>query len=172
MAKPQHRLVHPVSPKSYANAAVARAVRAGSLVIPLACEACGQPGTRGGKITRQSILAHHWSYAPEHWLDVIPLCVQCHGWVHYGTIPEPRTGRVYESPLIHRRPRDLSGSVVVRSKQRGRGLADLTPAEVAEIAALRGVDARLPCAVASALGVAVPAVRAIWLAHLQPAAGT
>ena len=27
---------------------------------------------------------HHWSYDPEHWLDVIPLCKQCHADVHNG----------------------------------------------------------------------------------------
>ncbi len=25
---------------------------------------------------------HHWSYAPEHWLDVIPVCVKCHREIH------------------------------------------------------------------------------------------
>lgn len=38
---------------------------------------------------------HHWSYEPEHRLDVIPLCTTCHAAVHRGNIPEPRTGRRY-----------------------------------------------------------------------------
>lgn len=25
---------------------------------------------------------HHWSYEPEHWLDVIPLCRSCHRLIH------------------------------------------------------------------------------------------
>ena len=25
---------------------------------------------------------HHWSYAPKHWLDVIPVCFTCHGNLH------------------------------------------------------------------------------------------
>lgn len=29
---------------------------------------------------------HHWSYAPEHWLDVIPVCVKCHKMIHTGEI--------------------------------------------------------------------------------------
>ena len=29
---------------------------------------------------------HHWSYEPEHWLDVIPVCNFCHGNIHAGNI--------------------------------------------------------------------------------------
>jgi uncharacterized Zn finger protein (UPF0148 family) len=29
---------------------------------------------------------HHWSYAPEHWLDVIPVCARCHKKIHAGEI--------------------------------------------------------------------------------------
>lgn len=46
MAKPQHRLVHPVSPKSYANAAVARAAAdeaLASLLAEMAAEAPHAP---------------------------------------------------------------------------------------------------------------------------------
>ena len=25
---------------------------------------------------------HHWSYEPEHWLDVIPVCISCHNEIH------------------------------------------------------------------------------------------
>lgn len=42
-------------------------------------------------------LYHHWSYAPEHRLDVIALCLGCHMRIHYGTLPEPRTGRIYDN---------------------------------------------------------------------------
>ena len=27
---------------------------------------------------------HHWSYLPEHWIEVIPLCKQCHVNLHQG----------------------------------------------------------------------------------------
>ncbi len=25
---------------------------------------------------------HHWSYLPEHWLDVVPVCIKCHNSIH------------------------------------------------------------------------------------------
>lgn len=50
-----------------------------------ACSHCGLPATE----------YHHWSYAPEHWFDVIPLCRECHKCLHSGTlnstIPVPPT---------------------------------------------------------------------------------
>lgn len=73
-----------------AHAAVATAVRNGDLqpATSVACEAgCG----------RMAQCWHHHSYKPEHRLDVIGLCRSCHLKVHWGSIAEPRTGRVYES---------------------------------------------------------------------------
>jgi hypothetical protein len=45
----------------------------------LACKVCGG----------RAVLYHHWSYLPEHWLDVIPLCDRCHKHVHLGEIVHP-----------------------------------------------------------------------------------
>lgn len=36
------------------------------------------------KCGKQAQEYHHWSYEKEHWLDVIPLCVQCHADIHRG----------------------------------------------------------------------------------------
>ena len=77
-----------------ANGAVARAISAGRLVRSSFCEACGGRGDLR-LISNMPIHLHHWSYDREYWLDVIPLCVSCHRRVHYGAIPEPRTGRMY-----------------------------------------------------------------------------
>lgn len=52
------------------------------------CEICGGEG----KIHR-----HHWSYEPEHADDLILLCVSCHRNVHAGRLPEPRTGKIYNT---------------------------------------------------------------------------
>jgi hypothetical protein len=35
--------------------------------------------------SKQAQHYHHWSYEPEHWFDVTPLCVQCHAGVHRET---------------------------------------------------------------------------------------
>jgi hypothetical protein len=60
--------------KVAAQQSVMIAVRRGDLpkVKTLSCSKCG----------RKAQHYHHWSYAPEHWLDVIPLCVPCHKTVH------------------------------------------------------------------------------------------
>jgi hypothetical protein len=29
---------------------------------------------------------HHWSYAPEHWFDVVPMCNDCHDALHLGRL--------------------------------------------------------------------------------------
>lgn len=60
--------------KRKANVAVGNAVRDGRLVKHNKCEHC--------RTTEKSIEAHHWSYEPEHWLDVIWLCTTCHGEEH------------------------------------------------------------------------------------------
>lgn len=50
------------------------AVRDGKLVKSESCEHCGT--------SEKQIQGHHWSYLPEHWLDVIWLCTSCHGKEH------------------------------------------------------------------------------------------
>ena len=57
---------------------VNRAVAAGDICPPtnLKCAACGM----------QAKDYHHASYAPEHWLFVVPLCRSCHKRVHTGAI--------------------------------------------------------------------------------------
>ncbi len=68
-----------------AHRSVSMAKRAG-LLTPCPCERCGD--------AESTTYFHHWSYEPEHWLDVIPLCCKCHRGVHAGRYPEPRTGRI------------------------------------------------------------------------------
>lgn len=60
--------------KRRAQHAVSNAVRDEKLSRPDICEHCGTAERR--------IQAHHWSYSPEHWLDVIWLCTKCHGAEH------------------------------------------------------------------------------------------
>lgn len=63
------------NPEKYkARGAVTNAVRLGNLVKPNCCEHCGT--------SEKKIQGHHWSYLPEHWLDVIWLCTSCHGKEH------------------------------------------------------------------------------------------
>ena len=52
-----------------AHSAVARAIKAGILPYPnsLICS-CGEIAQH----------YHHPSYVPEHWLDVVPVCIPCH----------------------------------------------------------------------------------------------
>lgn len=77
-----------------AHAAVAQAVKAGRMPEPDHCEACGVEGLDRCP-ERRSYVWHHFSVDPAHWLHVIALCRTCHGKVHNGSIPEPRTGRLY-----------------------------------------------------------------------------
>ena len=60
--------------KSKARQSVSNAVRDGRLFKPTSCEHCGT--------SEKKIQGHHWSYLPEHWLDVIWLCTSCHGKEH------------------------------------------------------------------------------------------
>ncbi len=83
--------------KQAAVRAVSAAVKSGRLVRGTTCSA---KGCRSGK----HIEGHHWSYEPEHWLDVAWVCAKHHrcghssGFIemkrgvaaHYGTIPEDR----------------------------------------------------------------------------------
>lgn len=59
--------------KHAANRAVHQAIKSGRLVRPDTCSRCKRAAYVGDKIH-----AHHWSYAPEHWLDVVWLCLNCH----------------------------------------------------------------------------------------------
>lgn len=59
------------SPDKYAaHTAVSTAMRNGVLppIKECKCQKCD----------KQAQHYHHWSYEPEHWLDVIPLCATCH----------------------------------------------------------------------------------------------
>ena len=79
--------------KTTAHMAVARAVQEGVLPrYPPACEVCGVPGEFKGRNTRWTINRHHWSYLPEHHLDVVAVCHPCHAAIHFAKIPEPKTG--------------------------------------------------------------------------------
>lgn len=91
-----------------AHTAVRNALDSGRLLAPSACEACGQlqRQTEGG---RPWVVLHHWSYARECWLDVIPLCYSCHRRVHSGLMAEPRTGRFYAR---HSGPAGISAETV------------------------------------------------------------
>ena len=54
-----------------AHSAVSCAIKTGKLISPkfLLCHYCSKPAQQ----------YHHWKgYAPEHWLDVIPVCKECH----------------------------------------------------------------------------------------------
>lgn len=71
----RNRLDRINNPNKYkARDALTRARRTGVLVTPDACEHCGN--------SEKSIQGHHWSYEPEHWLDVMWLCTECHGKEH------------------------------------------------------------------------------------------
>ena len=58
-----------------ASKAVNNAVSAGDLphVNTLICQNCPDEAQH---------YHHHKGYAPEHWLDVVPLCIECHIKVH------------------------------------------------------------------------------------------
>lgn len=61
-------------PEKYkANSAVAAARRNGKLAKPLHCEHCEK---------ELPLQGHHHSYEEKYWLDVIWLCVPCHGEEH------------------------------------------------------------------------------------------
>lgn len=68
----QDRINNPDKYKARDALTIAR--RNFTLITPENCEHCGKTGIR--------IEGHHWSYLPEHWLDVIWLCTSCHGKEH------------------------------------------------------------------------------------------
>lgn len=57
------------------------------------CATCG----------RQAQQYHHWSYLPENWLSVIPVCTICHGAIHRGALEvNPTTMAIEGKPPIGR----------------------------------------------------------------------
>lgn len=60
--------------KVKAQSAVYGAIKSGRLARARDCQClyCGSDATE----------YHHWSYEPEHWLDVVPLCHSCHMKIH------------------------------------------------------------------------------------------
>lgn len=64
-----------VRARGRAYIAVNRAVSRGDL-LPVSEQKCNQCDDRATDY-------HHWSYLPEHWLDVIPLCRSCHKKLHF-----------------------------------------------------------------------------------------
>ena len=61
----------------WAQGQVQKAVRAGQLARPAACECCGQTN-------RPPVGHHHNGYGPGDVLDVVWLCHSCHGNEHIG----------------------------------------------------------------------------------------
>jgi hypothetical protein len=66
------------TPERRARTTVNRAVRTGKLprASTQQCVSCGQPAKE---------YHHHKGYAREHWLDVEPVCHQCHKDDHFGS---------------------------------------------------------------------------------------
>lgn len=62
------------SNKIHARQAINRAVDKGLItaIKNCKCQKCG----------KQAQHYHHWNYRQTHWLDVIPLCAECHNKVH------------------------------------------------------------------------------------------
>jgi hypothetical protein len=60
-----------------ANHRVDMAIRKGTLKRPCECSKCGATGDIEAH--------HHLGYAPEHWLDVIWMCIKCHAKEHFAT---------------------------------------------------------------------------------------
>lgn len=89
------------TPQRAAHNAVSKAICDGVLARPTECTICHSDGwvTRPANQYRQAyqtftLRYHHWSYLPEHQLDVVPVCGLCHRRVHTGHLPEPKTGLI------------------------------------------------------------------------------
>lgn len=70
--KASHKKYYSRYPEHYkAVYAVNNAIRAGELPRPdtKMCHYCSKPAQQ---------YHHHKGYAPEHWLDVVPVCIPCH----------------------------------------------------------------------------------------------
>ena len=83
--------------RNVARSQANHAARVGCIPAPTECEACGadirDDPDRDRRHAKPPYVLHHHDYAKP--LDVISLCGSCHGRVHGGSIPEPRTGRMY-----------------------------------------------------------------------------
>lgn len=81
-----------------AHKAVAKAIETGTLPPPRTCKLCGVAGSpfvHGRHSPATRVRYHHWSYLPEHRLDVAPLCDSCHKQVHRGHLPDPTSGVIW-----------------------------------------------------------------------------
>lgn len=69
----RYRICHPERQK--AMDAVNNAIKNGKLphVNTQLCYYCPNPAQQ----------YHHWSYLPEYWLDVVPICIKCHRKIHW-----------------------------------------------------------------------------------------
>lgn len=70
----RYRKRHPLY--TQASHAVNRAIRAGHIPRPDTFQ-CSQECSK-----RAEQYHHHLGYAPEHWLDVVPVCIPCHHSLH------------------------------------------------------------------------------------------
>jgi hypothetical protein len=68
------------------------AIRAGQVRKPKTCQA---QGCRSSRLVQ----AHHFSYAPEHWLSVLWLCFACHRKCHAVGYIQPKAGIAAERGL-------------------------------------------------------------------------
>lgn len=68
----KHRDKYP--DRSKARRKLTKAIETSKIIKPTSCGHCGT--------SEKKIQGHHWSYLPEHWLDVIWLCTSCHGKEH------------------------------------------------------------------------------------------
>jgi hypothetical protein len=59
--------------KINARRAVYNKTKTGEIKRPHNCELCGKKG---------KTQAHHWSYLPQYWLNVIWACINCHRRIH------------------------------------------------------------------------------------------
>lgn len=69
--------------KDLAHEAVACAIADGRLSRPTRCAACLKFGDE------TTLVHHHPSYRPDHFLTVVELCRSCHGLVHQRRIVDP-----------------------------------------------------------------------------------
>ena len=88
--------------KEKAMRAVTRAVKNGELIKPDRCSICKRKVVKVGpydwtwsykyhaliKKKSRPIVAHHWSYEPEHCLDVIWVCPRCHATLRPPVFPK------------------------------------------------------------------------------------
>ncbi len=67
---------HGITPQVIARHLVNVAVRKKKMPKPtsLVCSQCGQPAKE---------YHHHLGYEPEHYMDVIPVCIPCHAKLHH-----------------------------------------------------------------------------------------